>query len=147
MLACKSNIECQICKTFSSEFFRCFTPSFSSFCTPRRDRRSPREIQGTTWVRLEISAGVGLSSAALRAGIWDHNGATISLFLGPVRARMRPPRGIAGKNKRSRAFRRNSFIIKMVVGDGFEPSKAVLADLQSAPFGRSGIPPVKLWSG
>ena len=30
---------------------------------------------------------------------------------------------------------------KMVVGDGFEPSKDVLADLQSAPFGRSGIPP------
>ena len=29
----------------------------------------------------------------------------------------------------------------MVVGDGFEPSKAVLADLQSAPYGRSGIPP------
>ena len=30
----------------------------------------------------------------------------------------------------------------MVVGDGFEPSKDVLADLQSAPFGHSGIPPV-----
>ena len=30
---------------------------------------------------------------------------------------------------------------KMVVGDGFEPSKAVLADLQSAPFGHSGIHP------
>ena len=29
----------------------------------------------------------------------------------------------------------------MVVGDGFEPSKDVLADLQSAPFGHSGIPP------
>ena len=32
-------------------------------------------------------------------------------------------------------------VLKMVVGDGFEPSKDVLADLQSAPFGRSGIPP------
>ncbi len=30
---------------------------------------------------------------------------------------------------------------KMVVGEGFEPSKSVTADLQSAPFGRSGIPP------
>ena len=29
----------------------------------------------------------------------------------------------------------------MVVGDGFEPSKSATADLQSAPFGRSGIPP------
>lgn len=30
---------------------------------------------------------------------------------------------------------------KMVEGEGFEPSKAEPADLQSAPFGRSGIPP------
>ena len=29
---------------------------------------------------------------------------------------------------------------KMVEGDGFEPSKAQLTDLQSAPFGHSGIP-------
>ena len=28
----------------------------------------------------------------------------------------------------------------MVEGDGFEPSKVVLTDLQSAPFGRSGTP-------
>ena len=26
-------------------------------------------------------------------------------------------------------------------GDGFEPPKALLTDLQSAPFGHSGIPP------
>ena len=32
----------------------------------------------------------------------------------------------------------------MVVGEGFEPSKSVTADLQSAPFGRSGIPPTWL---
>ncbi len=29
----------------------------------------------------------------------------------------------------------------MVEGDGFEPSKAEPADLQSAPFGHSGTPP------
>ena len=28
-----------------------------------------------------------------------------------------------------------------MVGEGFEPSKSVTADLQSAPFGRSGTPP------
>ena len=33
--------------------------------------------------------------------------------------------------------------IKMVEGGGFEPPKAVPADLQSAPFGRSGTPPAK----
>ncbi len=27
------------------------------------------------------------------------------------------------------------------MGEGFEPSKSVTADLQSAPFGRSGTPP------
>ncbi len=32
-------------------------------------------------------------------------------------------------------------LYEMVVGEGFEPSKSVTADLQSAPFGRSGIPP------
>ena len=29
----------------------------------------------------------------------------------------------------------------VVVGEGFEPSKAEPADLQSAPFDRSGTPP------
>ena len=29
----------------------------------------------------------------------------------------------------------------VVVGEGFEPSKSMTADLQSAPFGRSGTPP------
>ena len=33
---------------------------------------------------------------------------------------------------------------QMVVGGGFEPPKAMLADLQSAPFSHSGIPPVSL---
>ena len=32
----------------------------------------------------------------------------------------------------------------MVVGEGFEPSKSMTADLQSAPFGRSGTPPLAL---
>ena len=32
------------------------------------------------------------------------------------------------------------FRILLVEGDGFEPSKAQLTDLQSAPFGHSGIP-------
>ena len=35
----------------------------------------------------------------------------------------------------------------MVVEDGFEPSKSVTADLQSAPFGRSGIPPQRIGAG
>ncbi|CDG15984.1 conserved hypothetical protein [Xenorhabdus innexi] len=35
----------------------------------------------------------------------------------------------------------------MVVGEGFEPSKSVTADLQSAPFGRSGTPPFQIFNG
>ena len=31
--------------------------------------------------------------------------------------------------------------IKLVGEAGFEPTKALLTDLQSVPFGRSGIPP------
>ena len=35
-------------------------------------------------------------------------------------------------------------VSEMVVGEGFEPSKSMTADLQSAPFGRSGTPPLAL---
>ncbi len=35
----------------------------------------------------------------------------------------------------------------MVEGEGFEPSKALPTDLQSAPFGRLGIPPLSLVTG
>ena len=37
--------------------------------------------------------------------------------------------------------------IKLVDGDGFEPSKSTTTDLQSAPFGRSGTHPRKvIWN-
>ena len=35
--------------------------------------------------------------------------------------------------------------IFLVEGEGFEPSKSQITDLQSAPFGHSGTPP-KIWS-
>ena len=38
-------------------------------------------------------------------------------------------------------WRIQGFLKVMVVGEGFEPSKSMTADLQSAPFGRSGTPP------
>ena len=44
------------------------------------------------------------------------------------------------QNKKRTSYEMRCFF-KMVVGDGFEPSKAVPADLQSAPFSHSGIPP------
>ncbi len=34
----------------------------------------------------------------------------------------------------------------MVGEGGFEPPKALPADLQSVPFGHSGIPPYMIWS-
>ena len=37
--------------------------------------------------------------------------------------------------------------LRLLVGEGgFEPPKSVTTDLQSAPFGRSGIPPYLIWS-
>ena len=36
---------------------------------------------------------------------------------------------------------RNAIAFLLVEEDGFEPSKSVTTDLQSAPFGRSGTPP------
>ena len=47
-----------------------------------------------------------------------------------------------------RAFRRRHlFCLHIMVGEGgFEPPKSLTTDLQSAPFGHSGIPPyMKLW--
>ena len=45
----------------------------------------------------------------------------------------------------SNQLRRHLRCQKVVVGEGFEPSKSVTADLQSAPFGRSGThPQIKL---
>ena len=41
----------------------------------------------------------------------------------------------------SNQLRRHLRCQKVVVGEGFEPSKSMTADLQSAPFGRSGTPP------
>jgi hypothetical protein len=37
--------------------------------------------------------------------------------------------------------RSHPFAHSLVEGEGFEPSKAEPADLQSAPFNRSGTPP------
>tara|TARA_A100001037_G_C14836123_1_gene494357 strand:+ start:422 stop:637 length:216 start_codon:yes stop_codon:yes gene_type:complete len=36
----------------------------------------------------------------------------------------------------------NDLVEKVMVGTGFEPVKAMPADLQSAPVGRLGIPPL-----
>ena len=38
-------------------------------------------------------------------------------------------------------LRHNCFLFAVLDGEGFEPSKAVPTDLQSAPFGHSGIHP------
>ena len=38
-------------------------------------------------------------------------------------------------------------VLSLVEGGGFEPPKSLTTDLQSAPFGRSGIPPYKIGAG
>ena len=44
-------------------------------------------------------------------------------------------------DKKKRVRTRTASRLSLVEGDGFEPSKALPTDLQSAPFGHSGIPP------
>ena len=41
----------------------------------------------------------------------------------------------------------NQGVPALVEEDGFEPSKAKPADLQSVPFGHSGIPPYEFGAG
>ena len=45
--------------------------------------------------------------------------------------------------KRKKPFR--TIALKMVGKGGFEPPKSATTDLQSAPFGRSGISPLWSW--
>ena len=52
-------------------------------------------------------------------------------------------RRASATHKKGLTIFRKSLNINMVVGDGFEPSKAELTDLQSVPFDRSGTPPPK----
>ncbi len=54
-------------------------------------------------------------------------------------AKSRTPRHAAGRSPAPRLQGK-----KMVVGAGFEPAKALPADLQSAPFGRFGTPPRRI---
>ena len=48
------------------------------------------------------------------------------------------------KNAVLRCYTRNTALGNMVGEDGFEPSKSVTTDLQSAPFGRSGTLPYEI---
>ena len=51
----------------------------------------------------------------------------------------------AGLEGRNSTIELHPHIIYLVEDGGFEPPKASLTDLQSAPFGRSGNPP-EFWS-
>ena len=44
--------------------------------------------------------------------------------------------------EKAACFRKPLFLVE---GDGFEPSKSLTTDLQSAPFGHSGTPPNWSW--
>ncbi len=88
--------------------------------------RRPHPYQGCAlptelYQRMERAAGIEPASSAWKA---------------EVIAIIRCPQSII------QLSHQNS-LLRMVEGEGFEPSKAEPADLQSAPFGRSGIPPRK----
>ncbi len=54
------------------------------------------------------------------------------------------PLNYARANRRCLSVSGSRFNILTVEGGGFEPPKAEPADLQSAPFGRSGTPPEQI---
>ena len=57
-----------------------------------------------------------------------------------MRQEKRPP---VSRKKRKKPFR--TIALKMVGKGGFEPPKSATTDLQSAPFGLSGISPLWSW--
>ena len=101
-------------------------------------------------VQSRLNLSLGVESEYLR-GWWEKDYAARCAFpAGRAEARCL---AMLGSNLRSKLLillvqSRLNFslgggigVSEMVVGEGFEPSKSVTADLQSAPFGRSGIPP------
>ena len=50
--------------------------------------------------------------------------------------------GLEGRGSTTELHPQGIIKLKLVVESGFEPLKALLTDLQSAPFGHSGTPPV-----
>ena len=55
--------------------------------------------------------------------------------------------GLGGRNSTIELHPHIIHILYMVEDGGFEPPKALLTDLQSAPFGRSGNPPKDFGAG
>ncbi len=91
-------------------------------------------------VMLEMVVGEGLFVASLLTLRAVACGNVLSLSLESNLSRRFSP--FPDECKLSQSHR--SYHIAVVnygVGEGFEPSKSMTADLQSAPFGRSGTPP------
>ena len=63
-----------------------------------------------------------------------------SLSRRELAARLGAP-GVCGGAQKKNTDRPEGQSVFLVGEDGFEPSKALPADLQSVPFGHSGIPP------
>ena len=103
-------------------------------------------VRSTNWAisaHLERAAGIEPASSAWKAEV-------IAIIRCP-HPETRLPSSFCNKKRDKSLFSFEPIIFltspdsnccqKVVVGEGFEPSKSVTADLQSAPFGRSGTPP------
>ena len=55
-----------------------------------------------------------------------------------------PPRQPRRCGIRAKKSNTDTVCVRLVGEGGFEPPKSVTTDLQSAPFGRSGIPPYEI---
>ena len=79
----------------------------------------------------------------MRSGTWSSRGDTASFGVSaePPASRLRGDGDAIGSGQKINA----DICLRLLVGEGgFEPPKSVTTDLQSAPFGRSGIPPYEI---
>ena len=96
-------------------------------------------IQPTKQCALERVAGIEPASSAWKAEVLplNYTRATVSVYSKPP---MRPHRSLKSRLEEASTSDEMQRRI-LVVGEGFEPSKAKPSDLQSDPFDHSGTPP------
>ena len=116
----------------------------------------PKEpMKNSVFSKNEIGSeilGVSATPTFLTEPIFNRAFLTEPLFSNSIKKRMKLIRFFVGAEDEIRTrdprlgkamlypWATSAHKLKLVEGDGFEPSKAQLTDLQSAPFGHSGIP-------
>jgi len=124
--ACLASIVCRAADQSALEHGLSSLP-----CHSRTWHRQLNLVEGGGLLRLRLRPA-GRTPFVVRCPFAPLRGANL------CSVRLLPPGGLSSLPCHSRTWHRQ---LNLVEGGGFEPPKAVPADLQSAPFGRSGTPP------